>query len=258
MKKLVISILVVFLSFSLLFSDEITATEIMRKVYDREKGEDQQADLKMVLTAKNGDKRVREIRQFSKDYGDSEKKIMFFKSPADVKNTSFMNWSYSKKGKNDDQWIYLPVLKNVKRISSDSRSDYFMGSDFTYDDLGERKPDSDTHKLQREEIYGGEKCYVVESIPKDGEYIYSRTVSWIVKDKWIGLKKEFYDEDGNLLKILNVKEFKKVKNYLMITHSEMDNVSKKHKTEMILSNIKVDEGISDRKFTDRMMKRGIR
>ena len=187
-----------------------------------------------------------------------EKRIMFFVSPADVRNTSFMSWSYDKAGKNDDQWIYLPALKKVKRISSDSKGDYFMGSDFTYDDLGDRNPSDDTHKILREETLEGENCYVIESIPKDREYMYSRAVSWIIKDKWIGLKKEFYDEDKELLKTLTVKKYEKIKDYWTILSSEMHNIQKDHTTRMELTNVKLDTGIPENKFTERMMKRGLK
>lgn len=132
-----------------------------------------------------------------------------------------------------------------------------MGSDFTYDDLGDRQPNADTHKLLREEEINGEMCFVVESIPKEEGYMYSKTIIWIVKDKWIGKKKEFYDEDGDLLKTLTIKESAKIKEYLVITLSEMHNVQSDHKTIMKLENVKLDSGISDRKFTERMMKRGI-
>jgi len=182
---------------------------------------------------------------------------MFFISPADVRNTSFMNWSYSKEGKGDDQWIYLPALKKIKRISNDSKSDYFMGSDFTYDDLGDRKPSEDNHKFLRMEKIGDDNCYVIESKPKEEEYMYSRTITWIIKDKWIGKKKEFYDEDGELLKILEVKEYKKINGYWIILHSEMKNIQKKHSTDMSLTNVKINGGIAQRQFTERMMKRGI-
>lgn len=212
----------------------------------------------MTLINSRGDKRVRKIEQFIKDFGKMEKKIMFFTSPADVRNTSFMNWSYDKEGKDDDQWIYLPALKKVKRISSDSKSDYFMGSDFTYDDLGDRHPSEDSHKLLKEENVKGEDCYVVESIPKEEEYMYSRTVTWIIKGKWIGLKKEFYDEDGELLKILTVKKYEKISGYWTILQTEMRNVQKDHTTKMELKNVIIDSGIPDNKFTERMMKRELK
>ncbi len=237
---------------------KLTGLQIIQKVYDRPEGNDMQSELTMALINSRGDQRVREIKQFLKDMGKVDKKIMFFLAPADVRNTSFMSWSYTEDGKDDDQWIYLPALKKVKRISSDSKSDYFMGSDFTYDDLGDRKPTDDIHKILREEKLNGEDCYVVESTPKDKEYMYSKTITWIIKDKWIGLKKEFYDEDGDHLKTLTVKKYEKIKGYWIIEASEMKNVQKDHTTSMNLKNIKIDTGIPSNKFTERMMKRGVK
>jgi outer membrane lipoprotein-sorting protein len=237
--------------------DNITGQEIIENVYNRDSGEDITSDLTMTLINSRGDTRVREIKQFGKDYGKEEKSIMFFLSPADVRNTSFMNWSYDEEGRDDDQWIYLPALKKVKRISSDSKSDYFMGSDFTYDDLGDRHPSEDTHKLMREEILDGENCYVVESIPKEEDYMYSKTVTWVIKDKWIGLKKEFYDEDGDHLKTLSVASYEKIDGYWTILNSNMHNIQKDHKTLMELKDVKINTGIEDRKFTERIMKRGL-
>ena len=237
--------------------NNITGNQIIENVYNRDSGEDITSDLTMTLINSRGDTRVREIKQFGKDYGKEEKSIMFFLSPADVRNTSFMNWSYDEEGRDDDQWIYLPALKKVKRISSDSKSDYFMGSDFTYDDLGDRHPSEDTHKLIREEILDGEDCYVVESIPKEEDYMYSKTITWVIKDKWIGLKKEFYDEDGDHLKTLSVASHEKIDGYWTILNSNMHNVQKDHKTLMELSDVKINTGIEDRKFTERIMKRGL-
>ena len=243
---------------SILAQEEITGPKIIENVYNRPTGEDMQADLTMSLINSRGDQRVREIKQFAKDFDKMEKKIMFFISPADVRNTSFMNWSYDEEGKDDDQWIYLPALKKVKRISSDSKSDYFMGSDFTYDDLGDRHPTEDSHKLLREEDVNGEACYVVESIPQDEDYMYSKTVTWIIKDKWIGLKKEFFDEDDELLKVLAVKKYEKINGYWIILHTEMHNVQRDHTTKMELKNVEIDGGIADNRFTERMMRRGLK
>jgi len=238
-------------------AQQLTGREIIDKAYNLPTGEDQTSDLTMTLISKSGSERVRKIKQFTKDFGDVEKSIMFFTAPADVKNTSFMNWTYDDPSKSDDQWIYLPALKKVKRISSDSKSDYFMGSDFTYDDLGDRKLDDDTHKLLGEETIDGVDYYVVESIPKDEDYMYSKTVTWIRKDNFIGLKKEFYDEDGELLKILKIKKFENISGFLVITHSEMENVQKNHRTKMELNNIKINTSIPASKFTERIMMRGI-
>lgn len=237
---------------------QMSGLEVIEQVYDRPTGEDVQSDLTMTLTNDRGDQRVRSIKQFTKDYGDVEKKIMFFLAPADVRDTSFMNWSYDEEGRDDDQWIYLPALKKIKRIASDSKSDYFMGSDFTYDDLGDRHPSEDTHTLLREETVDGKDCYVVESIPKEQDYMYSRTVTWVMKDVWIGVKKEFYNEDGDLLKMLSVKDYEQISGYWIILTTEMHNMQKEHRTLMELENVVVDQEIDDNMFTERMMKRGVR
>jgi outer membrane lipoprotein-sorting protein len=261
MKNLQITTAIIAMIIAIGFSSEITGQslsgkQIIEKVYNRPAGDDQTSDLTMTLINKSGDQRVRKIKQFTKDLGDVEKSIMFFFSPADVKNTSFMNWTYDS-DKSDDQWIYLPALKKTKRISSDSKSDYFMGSDFTYDDLGDRKLEDDTHKLLREETMDGKECYVVESVSKDEDYMYSKTVVWVNKSNFIGVKKEFYDEDEDLLKTLTIKEVEKISEIWVITNSEMKNVQKNHRTTIILSKIQINTGISDSKFTERMMMRGM-
>jgi len=258
MKTLKITSVIIALFFAGTFSSnaQLTGKQIVDKAYSIPTGDDQTSTLTMTLINKSGKKRVRKIKQFTKDFGKVEKSIMFFQSPADVKNTSFMNWSYDS-DKSDDQWIYLPALKKTKRLSSDSKSDYFMGSDFTYDDLGDRKLDADKHKLLREETVDGFKCYVVESVSKDEDYMYSKTITWINKNNFVGVKKEFYDEDEDLLKVLSIKSAKKISGFWVIMRSEMKNVQKNHKTIIELSNIVINTGVSDSKFTERMMMRGL-
>lgn len=235
---------------------QLTGTQIIDKTYNRPTGDDQTSLLTMTLTNSSDQTRVRKIQQFTKDMSDVEKSIMFFQSPADVKNTSFMNWSYDD-DKADDQWIYLPALKKVKRISSDSKSDYFIGSDFTYDDLGDRKLNADNHTLLREETKNNKLCYVIESKSKDEDYMYSKTITWIDKLTFVGVQKEFYDEDEELLKILTIKNVEKIAGIYVITNSEMKNIQKDHSTTMTLSDVKVNSSITADKFSERMMMRGM-
>lgn len=230
---------------------------VMENVYNRPSGEDMTADLTMTLTNSRGSTRERSITQFSLDTGEVEKKMMFFLAPADVKDTSFMSWSYDD-ARDDDQWIYLPALRRVKRISSDSKNDRFMGSDFTYDDLGERHPDEDRHSLLREEKYNGEACYVVESVPRGSDDAFSKTVSWIAKDKWIGLKREYYDENGQVYKTLNIDEFEEIDDYWVITNMSMKDLDRDHSTRIEMENVKFDTGLTDSFFSERQMQRGPR
>lgn len=230
--------------------------QIMNKVYNQPTGNDMQGNLTMILENSSGEQRVRSLKQFIKDEGKVEKKIMFFLSPADVRNTSFMNWSYTD-GSNDDQWIYLPALRRTRRISSDSKSDYFMGSDFTYDDLGDRHVNEDSHKLLREETINDKACYVVESTPKEDDYMYSKTISWVMKDNFLGIKREFYDEKGKLLKTLSINNYDKIDGFWTILGTEMHNVQRNHKTIMKFENVEYNKGIPNSKFTERSMTRGV-
>lgn len=234
---------------------QLNGSQIMQKVYDLPTGDDVQGELTMTLINKQGEERVRKLKQYIRNEGETEKKIMFFLSPADVKGTSFMNWSYDD-DRDDDQWIYLPALKRTKRISSSSKGDYFMGSDFTYDDLGDRHPDQDMHTLLREETVDGKECYVVESKPKDPDYMYSRTITWVMKDNFIGLKREFYDEDGDLLKNLSINEYDKIDGYWTILKTEMKNVQRDHRTVMEFLDVQINQGVPASKFTERSMTMG--
>ena len=168
-----------------------------------------------------------------------------------------MNWSYDDPNKDDDQWLYLPALKKVKRISGSSKDNEFMGSDFTYADMEKRHPDEDTHKLLKSETLNGEDCWVVEVVPKDEDDMYSKKIVWISKSKLLPVRIDFYDEDGELLKTLTVNDIRKTGKYWVITDETMHNKQKNHKTHIVISNMKVDQGLSDSKFTQRAMRKGI-
>ena len=250
-------VLIILLSSAGLVLAAPNGQQVMENVYNRPSGDDMTADLTMTLTNSRGSTRKRSITQFSLDTGEVEKKMMFFLAPADVKDTSFMSWSYDD-ARDDDQWIYLPALRRVKRISSDSKNDRFMGSDFTYDDLGERHPAEDRHTLLREENYKGEECYVIESIPRGSEDAFSKTVSWIAKDKWIGLKREYYAENGQVYKSLNIDEFEQIDGYWVITNMLMKDLDRSHSTRLEMENVKFDNNLTDSFFSERQMQRGPR
>jgi len=234
-----------------------TGAEIMQAVYDRDQGKDMAGTLTMTLVDSKAKERIRVIKQISVSLKTGDKKLMVFQSPADVRGTSFMNWSYNEQGKGDDQWIYLPALKKVKRISSEGKSDYFMGSDFTYDDLGDRHPSEDTHKLVKTETVGGEVCWVVESVPLDPKDLYSRTVTWISKEKNVGIQREYYDKRNSLLKKLAIGDIKNISGVWTITKTEMSNVQKNTRTKMEFADVSINRGIPESEFTERSMTKGL-
>lgn len=238
-------------------SAQITGAEVMDEVYKRPNGDNMQATLNMTITNSRGSTRERSIVQFRQDDGVTEKKIMFFTAPADVRNTSFLSYSYSD-GKNDDQWIYLPALGRVRRIASDKSNESFMGSDFTYDDMGARHPDEDTHTIIREEQIDGWDCYVVESVPVNSNGDYAKTISWVIKDEWIGLKKEFLDSGNSVVRELSIDEYEKIDGIWVITDMTMSNLEKNSSTRIIMNEVSFDNNLRDSFFSERQMKMGPR
>lgn len=231
--------------------------EVMNNVYTRDSGNNMSANLVMTLTNSRGSTRERSIQQFRQTDSDGEKKIMFFLAPSDVKDTSFLSYSYSD-GRSDDQWIYLPALSRVKRVASDKKNDSFMGSDFTYDDMGTRHPSADTHKVLRTETIDGRKCLVVESIPKEDKPTYAKTLAWVVEDEWIGLKKEFYLPNGKLGKKLEIESYEKTDGVWVITDMTMSNVDKGSSTKIQMLDVTFNNDLKDSVFTERQMKIGPR
>ncbi len=187
------------LSAAFLFAAEQNARDIMVKVKNRPDGDTRSSSMEMKLVNKSGNTRVRKITSYAMDVGEDTKTIMFFQYPNDVKGTGFLTVNYDDVNKEDDKWLYLPALKKTRRISGkSSKTDYFMGSDFTYDDIGKRNVDEDTHKLLREESAGGFDYYVIESTPKKDGEIFSKKLVWIRKDCDVVATVEFYDKLGKL------------------------------------------------------------
>ena len=131
---------------------ELNGRKIMTLADERPDGDDRHSVMKMTLINKRGRKRIREVENYSKDYGKDKKSVMVFKQPADVKGTAFLSWDYDDPAKDDDKWLYMPAMKKVRRISGSSTNEYFMGTDFTYDDMGDRNVDEDIHTLLGNEV----------------------------------------------------------------------------------------------------------
>ncbi len=232
--------------------------EIMQQVKDRPNGDTRYAEMQMILIKKNGSQRERKIVSWSMDVGKDEKKIMFFTYPGDVNGTGFLTWDYDKIGKDDDKWLYLPAMKKTRRISgSSSKTDYFMGSDFTYDDMGSRNVDEDTHKLIKEEILDGKKCWVVESSPIDKHEIYSRKISWIRQECLSVVKVEYFDKLNKLHRTLVVSDIRVVQDFWTKHKMEMTDVQTGHKTLIIINNPKYNIKVDSKLFTVAKLEKGL-
>ncbi|NCC94191.1 MAG: outer membrane lipoprotein-sorting protein, partial [Opitutae bacterium] len=143
----------------------------------------------------------------------------------DVRGTVFLNWEYEQPDREDDKWLYMPALKKERRISGASKNEYFMGTDFTYDDMGDRNVDEDTHTLLGEERLRDRDCWKIEAIPVDPEDMYTRRVLWVDKEANLILQGEYYDKDG-LVKVYRALDVRQENGIWTTFRSEMDNVSR--------------------------------
>ncbi len=245
---------------------EIDARQVAVNVDERDDGNDAISELEMILINKKGQERVRKVQTFRKDYDDDAeldtKTVMFFMEPADVKNTGFLTWSYDDDGKDDDQWLYLPALKKVRRISSSKKADYFMGTDFSYSDMGDRDVDDYTYKHLGTEEIDGIECYHIESLPKDKETIketgYSRAEMWMRPDIWVMVKATFYDKKGKFLKELTTGDIEEIDGIWTVKKLHMVNEQKKHQTIFKFSNYQYNTGIEDDVFSQRRITKGVK
>ncbi|MDO4789845.1 MAG: outer membrane lipoprotein-sorting protein [Porphyromonas sp.] len=237
-----------------------TGREIAQKVKDRPDGNTRQSELVMKLINKRGSIRERKITSYSIDVGADKKdrkSIMFFQYPGDVKGTGFLTWDYDNPDKEDDKWLYLPAMKKVRRISgSSAKKDYFMGSDFTYDDMGQRNVDEDVHKLLGEETIGGHKCWKLESTPIDKRDIYTKKISWIRTDCLIPIKVEYYDKMEKLHRLLEMSDITRVQGYWVAQRLSMTNVQTGHQTILEITNPQYDLPMDESKFNVTTLEKG--
>jgi hypothetical protein len=236
---------------------QLNGREIIQMVKDQPDGDNRRSVMTMTLVNKRGSKRERTMLSYAQDDGRDTRSIMFFKAPADVQGTGFLTWDYDDPDKDDDRWLYLPAMKKTRRISgSSARKEYFMGSDFTYDDMGGRNLDEDEHTLVGEEMLGNRKCWVVRSTPREEDAMYAETISWIWQDALKAVRIEFYDRMGELQKTLTINDIRKTDSYWTVYGMEMRNHQRNHQTLITIQQMEYDISIPENQFTVAALERG--
>jgi len=263
MKKLLLTLTI---GVSLLLAND--ARDIMQKVQDRDDGDNIITNMQMQLIDKHGHKRIRDMKTFSKDIGEDEKKLIFFLSPSDVKNTAFLTYDYKDDDKDDDQWLYLPALNKTKRIPSSDKDSSFMGSDFTYNDMTEPNLNDYNFKILKETIVkrktGNEKVWVIEVLPKTQETIdetgYIKAVVYVRKDNYMLTRAKYYLKKAKRIKYLDVKKVQKIDGIDVATQTVMTTKKGKHtihKTILIQSDVKMNQNLKEDLFTTRTLEKGL-
>jgi hypothetical protein len=208
------------------------------------------------------------MKTYSIDVGDDEKKLIFFLSPSDVKNTAFLTYDYNNEDKDDDQWLYLPALNKTKRIPASDKDSSFMGSDFSYFDM--TKPDLNdfNFKILKQSIVkrksGNEKVWQIEIAPKtkaiSDETGYLKSIAYVRQDNYMITRAKYYLKKAKRVKFMDVKKVEKIDGIDVATITTMTLKKGKrflHKTILIQSDVKMNQNIKESMFTVRTIEKGL-
>ena len=217
---------------------------------------DSTVDLRMVLRNKAGQETTRSLRIRTLEVPHEEvgdKSLIVFDSPADIEGTSLL--SHAKILDPDDQWLYLPALKRIKRIASVNKSGPFMGSEFAFEDFTSLELRKFNYKYVGEESYNGMPCDVVERFPRYEHSGYTKQIAWIDQDVYQIRKVEYYDRRGDPVKTLTLEEYKEYDGVWRAHKMLMVNHKTGKSTDLIYSNYAFKNGLTENDFVKGVLSR---
>jgi len=216
---------------------------------------DSSAKLEMILKNQHGETSTRnmEIKSIEQE-NDGDKSLNIFKSPNDVKGTAFLSFSHPVG--NDDQWLYLPALKRVKRISSRNKSGSFMGSEFSFEDFVSFEVEKYTYEYSKDETIDGENCWVIIQYPVDKYSGYKKRIVWVDKSEYRIRKTDFYDRKDAHLKTLEFSNFHLLnEKYWRPQKLSMVNHQSGKSTILNFTHYVLNQGLSEKDFNKNALKR---
>ncbi|BAJ03957.1 conserved hypothetical protein [Shewanella violacea DSS12] len=254
------------LSMSQASEQALTAMEIMVKVDARDEGDTSVADSAMVLIDKRGRKRTRQLKQYSKKYPVGTKYMAIFLTPADLKDTVYINYDWDTSERDDDSWLYLPALQKNKRIAADDRSGSFLGSDFSYADLsGFELAWYDYELLSESEVVNGHDCWLIEYRAKDkyrdkvtASTQDLKTQTWIRKDNFVQVKSKIWKVRAGRIKYYSASDIEKIDGVWTVKKMQMitvKNGKKEHASILKIHNVNYNSFLSDELFKSENMQR---
>lgn len=244
-------------------ADAQSADEIIASVNARDEGITQIREANLTLRDKSGKTRDQVIRVYRKYYDDEKRTVIFYLEPANVKDTGFLTFDYPEADKDDDQWLYLPAMRKVRRISASNKGDYFLGTDLTYDDL-KRDAKVSAHEYtwtaKGTETVAGKECHVVEGIPKTDDIAeelgYGKAVIYVDPASNMILQYDYWDMNGNSLKRIENQNIEQIDGIWTSNRIEVTNHKTGHGSILEFTSTTYSEPIDDGLFSDRALLRG--
>jgi outer membrane lipoprotein-sorting protein len=218
---------------------------------------DSKATLSMVLENRKGQTSERKMRIQTlgvADEGQGDKSLVVFDEPRDVKGTALLSYAHILEP--DDQWLYLPALKRVKRISSANKSGPFVGSEFAYEDITGEELKKYSYTWLRDEPCGELDCFVVERRPLYEKSGYTRLVTWYDTADYQVRRVDYYDRKDDLLKTLTLTDYRRYLDRFWRAHDLfMENHQTGKKTRLRYESYAFQTGLTDGDFNKSNLKR---
>ncbi len=240
-----------------------TGDWIVEQINNIDDGEYVSRKLTMQMIDRRGKQRLRETISYRKYFGDEKRTILFYLAPANVKDTAFLTYDYKAPSTDDDQWLYLPALRKVRRISASDRGDYFLGTDFTYEDIkkeGKIEPGDFNFTTLGQEILDASEVFLVEATPQSDaiarELGYGKTRFWVNSSNWIIVKAKYWDTKGKLLKTLVAGDIRQIDGIWTRHGLTINNHKTGHQTIFTFSEVDYRVAVRGDVFTKRALSKG--
>lgn len=249
-----------FVAAAAVFSQSMTGREIMEEQDRRHGSSAEYSYEKMTLVDSNGNQEARIVRNYTKEMNaDQTRFLMVFDSPASVKGTALLTWSND--GAENDQWMFLPAQNRLQRIAKGSKKSYFMGTDFTFEDMEPEDIDNFNYNITGEENISGLPCWVIEAVPNNTETEkasgYSKRTLYVLKDYFFTVQIEFYDKRGAKIKTQQNGMLKKIDgNRFRSNKRIMTNHKTNHRTILEVGKREIDIQLDNDIFTERYITSG--
>ncbi len=254
--------------YSSAYGAELSARDVIQRVDDRYDGDTAIAEYTMVLIDRRDRQRLRNLRLYSKDYGDDTRTLSVFETPADIRGTAYLNFDWDDPDRDDDSWLYLPSIQRVKRLATSDTSDSFLGSDFTYADINGFEFDwYDYSFISDSEIIDGQDCWVIEAVAKpefkekaEDSTGYSKIQLWVRKDNFVEARGQVWEIRGNRIKYFTSSEIEQIDGVWTIKRLQVRTTRHgrlEHASVLQINSVQYNVDVEDELLTTESMPRGL-
>lgn len=260
-KKLISLLVFTCLSLSpFVYAEDDQGRRIMSDVDDRYRGDTWVMDVYLLLTDEDGNERERTLKMLGNMFGKDEKTLSYVLEPARLRGTGILTYDWADPERGNESWLYLPDLGRVTRLSTASRSDYFLGTDFTYGDLEGLEVEDFSYEV--DENLSSENEVVVIATPRNrdivDQYGYTKVQYWVDTERDVYTKAQYWLKNEGWIKYYSQFDFDQIDGVWVSAREQMimtRNNQRVHSTVITRGDIQINSEVPDGTFTTNGLER---